>query len=230
MTMIVAISFQVIPMFQVTSEYSEYFKRWFFIVLFACILLLSIEPFIGFFSEKLFTVSLYLLISILLVLFSVISIKLLLQRKKRLADGSLYYWLTGLGSLILSVLAFNVEMLFSYNLHVFVGFVFFVGFVMSVVNGMLFKIVPFLVWLHLNKKLAFSDKGLSSVPTMNEVISRKKMYRQYLLHACALLLTALSFFLPAYFFYIAMIVWLVNFSLLYIYLLQAVRMYYSCLK
>ncbi len=224
-TMIVSVAFQVIPMFQVTTEYSDEFKQWFFVALFICLIVVSILFFLNYSAYII-----YFIISALMVLFAVLSGRLLMQRKKRLADASLYYWLTGLVSLVVSVLLFNYEIMFHGNLNVYVGVVFFCGFVVSIINGMLFKIVPFLVWLHLNKKLAFTEKGLSSVPTMNEVISRKKMLYQYILHMCALILTLCSFFFPNVFFNIAMIVWLLSFGILFFYLLQSVRMYYACLK
>lgn len=224
-TLLVAVSLQVIPMFQVTDEYSVIFKKYFFMALFVSVIVASLQMYFN-----VSTIYVYIVISILLILFSVISIKLLLKRKKRLADASLYYWLTGILSLVLSVALFNYSMMFNKNLSVLIGFVFFIGFVVSIVNGMLFKIVPFLIWLNLNKKLAFTDRGLSSVPTMNEVISRKKMLRQYFLHLTSLIITGVSFFIPTVLFNLAMIVWLMSFGLLFLYLLQSVRLYYAVIK
>lgn len=225
LTMVFAVAFQVIPMFQVTNEYSKSIQTYFFSLFFAGLFLVSVQVYLGFSTDIVFFI-----LSLLLVVFSVISIKLLLKRKKRLVDASFYYWITGFGSLMLCVVIFNIDMLLVLNLDMLIGFLFFVGFVISVINGMLFKIVPFLIWLHLNKKLAFSGKGLSAVPTMNEIISRKKMLRQYVLHVAALILTLLSFFIPAVIFQLAMLIWLMSFSLLFWYLLQAVKLYDTCIK
>ncbi len=225
LTMIVAISFQVIPMFQVTKEYSVSFRKWFFIILFSCLLVVTVQ---ALFNDSIKFV--YVVLSAILLWFSVVSVNLLFQRKKRLVDSSFYYWLTGLSSLVLSVCIYNYAMIFNVELNALLGVVFFLGFIVSIINGMLFKIVPFLVWLHLNKKLAFTDKGLSSVPTMNEVIGRKKMFRQYVLHSAALGLTILSIFFPAVFFNVAMVFLLASFSLLFLYLLQSVRLYYVCIS
>ena len=128
------------------------------------------------------------------------------------------------------VFVYNYSYYYDVNLSVFIGFMFFSGFVVSIINGMLFKVVPFLVWLHLNRKLAFTEKGLSGVPTMNEVISRKKMLQQYYCHMAALLLTVLSFFKADVFFYPAMLSWLLSLSLLFYYLLNSVQLYYMSLK
>ncbi|RDH85645.1 MAG: hypothetical protein DIZ80_01565 [endosymbiont of Galathealinum brachiosum] len=223
--MIVAVTYQVVPMFQVTSEYPDIFKRFFSLLMFLCLILLSVQIVADY--SKTIMIS---IVSLAIVAFSAISIKLLLQRKKRLSDASLYFWLTGLSSLVICVFVYNYSYYFEVSLSVFIGFIFFTGFVFSIINGMLFKIVPFLVWLHLNRKLAFTEKGLSGVPTMNEVISRKKMLRQYYCHMAALLLTLLSFYKGAVFFYPAMLAWLLSLGLLFTYLLQSVRLYYVSLK
>ncbi|MFK5948047.1 MAG: hypothetical protein QM500_04650 [Methylococcales bacterium] len=223
--MIVAITYQVIPMFQVTSEYPDKFKQFFSLTLFLSLIVLSVQMFAGY-SQ----VIMVLIVSASILVFSAISVKLLLQRKKRLSDASLYFWLTGLLSLVVCVFVFNYSFFFEKNMSVLIGFIFFSGFVFSIINGMLFKIVPFLVWLHLNRKLAFTEKGLSAVPTMNEVISRNKMLRQYYFHVAALLLTLSSFFKPEVFFYPAMICWLLSLGLLFTYLLQSVHLFYESLK
>ncbi len=223
--MVVSIAYQVIPMFQVTQEYPDWFKKYFVVLLMLSLFVISVLKVAGY-SQ----VAMLVLISALMIGFVLYSTKLLLQRKKRLADAGLYFWLTGLGALALSVFVFNYAYYSGVDLSVYIGFIFLGGFVYSIINGMLFKIVPFLVWLHLNKKRAFKGGSLSSVPTMNEVISRKKMLRQYYLHILALLFTLFSFFVPDIFFYPAMILWLFSLSVLFLYLLQSVQIYYRCLN
>jgi hypothetical protein len=57
------------------------------------------------------------------------------------------------------------------------------GFFVSVINGMLYKIVPFLVWLHLQQKVR-------QPPNMNQVIADRAMRGQLWLHWGALALLA----------------------------------------
>jgi len=223
--MIVAIAYQVIPMFQVTKEYPEKFKKYYSIVMFVCILILS--------GMIYFEYSLQIIISIIslsVLAFSFISINLILKRKKRLVDAGTYFWLTGLGSLVLCVFIFNYDRYYEVDLSVLTGYMFFYGFVISVINGMLFKIVPFLVWLNLNKELSQSTVGLSSIPTMNEVISRKKMLFQYYIHLSSMLFVLLSFLVPTVFFYLGTILWGLSLAILNVYMYQSVRLYYSVLK
>jgi len=223
--MVVAIAYQVIPMFQVTNEYPDRFKKYFAICLFVCILILSIQTY--------FEYSLHIItfvISVCLTFFSVVSINLILKRKKRLVDAGMYYWITGLSSLILSVLLYNYGSYYKVDLSVLSGYVFFSGFVISIINGMLFKIVPFLVWMNLNKMLSHTGSGLSSVPTMNEVISRKKMLLQFYLHLSALIFTFTGFYAPAMFFYFGVFLWIFSLFVMNFYMLQSVRLYNSVIK
>ena len=115
------------------------------------------------------------------------------------------------------------------DMSLLIAILFFTGFAFSVINGMLYKIVPFLVWLHLHRQLAFSEKGISGIPTMNEVIAARSMQGQLYLHLAALVLTVLAYWVPNLFFYPAALAWLVNWSLLYWHLLQAIRLYKTCL-
>ena len=66
-------------------------------------------------------------------------------------------------------------------------FLLFGGF-MSVMIGMLYKIVPFLIWLHLQQQ----GQGRVIAPNMKKVIADGKMNGQMLAHfaSCALLLLA----------------------------------------
>lgn len=64
------------------------------------------------------------------------------------------------------------------------------GFIISIMSGMLYKIVPFLVWFHLNAK------GYMSIPTMNEMISKKLSIAQFILFIVSLIGFIVSFFVP----------------------------------
>ena len=68
---------------------------------------------------------------------------------------------------------------------------------MSVIVGMLYKIVPFLVWLHLQNL----GQGRVMAPNMKKIIAEREMNRQMLAHfaSCALLLLAVLW--PLWFVY-----------------------------
>ena len=230
--MITAIAYQVIPMFQVTNDYPDLAKRFFSPAIFTCLLGWSairyFEPDLAENFDWLNLLFIFILVSLLLAFVS-ITFHLQMQRRKRLADAGLYFWMTGLTSLSLSMLLFFYSEITQHDLSIPIAILFFAGFAISVINGMLYKIVPFLVWLHLHRKLAFSEKGISGIPTMNEVIMPDKMFRQYYWHLAALVLTLAAYLLPSVFFYPAALAWLVNWSKLFIHLMQAMGVYKTCL-
>lgn len=232
-TIIAAIAYQVVPMFQVTNDYPEKIKKLFIPVLFICLISWSVLHYFEYqFAGKYSWLNqLFVLIpGVMLLVFVFITIRLQIQRKKRLADASLYFWITGLSSLSIAVVLFIFSVITQYDLSLLLGIFFLTGFVFSVINGMLYKIVPFLIWLHLNKKLAFTDRGIRGIPTMNEVINRKKMLRQYYIHVLALSFSVLAYFLPSIFFYLAALTWLINWCVLLAHLIQAVWVYNVNLK
>ena len=65
------------------------------------------------------------------------------------------------------------------------------GFV-SVITGMLYKIVPFLVWLHLQNL----GGGVRMTPNMKKIIDEQSMHRQMLSHFFALILLLMAVFWP----------------------------------
>jgi hypothetical protein len=114
------------------------------------------------------------------------SLRLSYQRKRKVRDWSLFLIRFGLASLLVnipmmfwgpspaaSILAFQAIALFG---------------VTSIVLGMLFKIVPFLVWFHLQAQAmaALSTGRTVAVPTMKEIVPDRVMEAQMALHAAVL--------------------------------------------
>ena len=146
--LIMAVAFQVIEMFYVTPSYPNVISKWFPLLIFS-ILVLQV-PFYS--LDKSIVTLLDLFIGGLLFIFAIITLKHLSQRKRPVADTTVWLWRTGLSSLALSVLfAFSsifteVSELFDFSALLF-GY-----FVISIIFAMSYKIIPFLVWFHLNAK------------------------------------------------------------------------------
>jgi hypothetical protein len=68
---------------------------------------------------------------------------------------------------------------------------------MSVIVGMLYKIVPFLVWLHL-QNLGLS---IARAPNMKKIIAEKSMRGQMRMQLACLTLLVLAVFWPEWFVY-----------------------------
>jgi hypothetical protein len=126
-----------------------------------------------------------------ILLFAVATLRLQSRRRRKLPDVTLDYWRLGMVSLIASVAVwlvarFSPAWADSDAYPLLLGILFIGGFAVSVVNGMLYKIVPFLAWFHLQSQL---QAKAGSIPTMKDMIAERWMRGQFRLHlaACALL-------------------------------------------
>ena len=75
-----------------------------------------------------------------------------------------------------------------------------VGFTMSLITGMLYKIIPFLIWLHLTNSIDMKLRWKLKIPNMKKIIPDDRAHSQFVLHfvSFALLLMSLvaSFLIP----------------------------------
>jgi hypothetical protein len=232
--MIISVAYQVIPMFQITFSYPKLMTR---LLSPSILLLLILWSGYRYAATQVnipggeIDLSFFFLFFCVILSFALFTLKLEAQRKKRLADTTLYFWMTGLSSLGISLMLFLYAEFFAQELSILIAVLFFFGFAISIINGMLYKIIPFLVWLHLHRKLAFSSpKGRSGIPTMNEVINNRQSMRQYWLHLAALVLTIATLTISTKFYYVAITLWLANYALLFVHIFKAILTYRHCLK
>lgn len=113
-----------------------------------------------------------------LALFAVYTL-LLLKRRKRAADVSSWYWWLALGALLASVLVFLAPG--GAEKSLLLGVLFIGGFAMSAVNGMLYKIVPFLLWYH-------GQHAGCDVPGVRQLMPDSEPRVQLAWHAASVLL------------------------------------------
>jgi hypothetical protein len=125
------------------------------------------------------------------LLFALATLHLQARRRRKLPDVTLDFWRLGMASLIACTLVwlaaqFRPALADSAIYPLLLGVLFIGGFAVSVVSGMLYKIVPFLAWFHLQAQL---QARAGSIPTMKDMIAERSMRWQFRLHlaACALL-------------------------------------------
>ena len=86
------------------------------------------------------------------------------------------------------------------NLDLVVGVLMIVGFTMCLITGMLYKIIPFLIWLHLTNAIDMRLRWQLKIPNMKKIIPDDGAQSQFILHfvAIALLLMSLvaNFLIP----------------------------------
>ena len=185
--LVIGVAYQVVPMFQLTPPYPPRLSRWLAGALFALLLLHSIEPLLPHVTARLVDAAL----AAGILLFAVATLRLQSRRRRKLPDVTLDYWRLGMASLIACVAVWIVAQVRpawadSDAYPLLLGILFIGGFAVSVVTGMLYKIVPFLAWFHLQSQL---QARAGSIPTMKNMIAERWMRRQFRLHliACVLL-------------------------------------------
>ena len=107
------------------------------------------------------------LIALLLIAYASITLYRLTQRKRPLTDATVWFWRIGLVSLIITLLLLLVSLWNPVPQLAPLQYVFFTIFAISVLFAMLYKIIPFLTWFHLNAQ------GYLTAPMMHEVIHPK---------------------------------------------------------
>ncbi|MBI5331534.1 MAG: hypothetical protein HZB71_13110 [Betaproteobacteria bacterium] len=177
--LIMGSAWQVIPMLQLTPPYPAAHTRWLPWIMVAG-LALNLLPAPWHLAGN-------GLLGAGLVLFALTTLRLLGQRKRKIPDVTLDFWRLGLVCLLAS-LALALA-----GVELMAGLLFLAGFALSVVNGMLYKIVPFLAWFHLQAQRGLMTPGL---PGMKDYLPDRRARRQFRLHLAALACLAPAPYLP----------------------------------
>lgn len=169
--LIFGVSFQVIPMFWGSSEYSPKQKKYLIYLIFGMLVFLILVP------TTLFT----LILSLIVLAFSIFSLRKLSFRKRKVFDIAVLCWQISLSFLSMASILIMVNILFEITLNQYIFIFFGIGFVMTLLYGMLYKIVPFLSWFHL------SGQGIWDIPTIKEMIQKRYMQAQIVLHILSII-------------------------------------------
>lgn len=196
--LIMTISYQVVPMFQVTPKYPQKMVTWLAPSIFASLIMITAGRFWLFVSGG---VGMYAMAILELVLlcgytsYAIVTIRLQLKRRRKVADVSLDYWRFGLLCLLFAALIWSLakgSIIVYRQLEMTLGVLMIIGFAMSLISGMLYKIVPFLVWLHLTNSINMSTRWELKVPNMKEIIPDRHARNQFRLHLVAVGLILIS--------------------------------------
>ncbi|TAK54417.1 MAG: hypothetical protein EPO25_07065 [Gammaproteobacteria bacterium] len=224
--LIAVVSWQVIPMFQMTPEYPPVLRRW----LAAGVLVLLV--WFGISAAVNWPGSTWPLagLALLLIAFAGLTLWLLTRRRRTVGDTNLSYWRLGMVALIAAALlaiAGRLGMMVpGSRLALAPAVLFLAGFALSVVSGMLYKIVPFLVWLHLQQRIGENPAARGSIapPNMRAVIREPRARAQWWLHTAALTLLLAGLVFPILL-RPAALLWLASFAMLGYNLVTAARLY-----
>ncbi len=188
--LVIGIAYQVVPMFQITPPYPPRLARWLAFVLAALLGAYALAPLLP--APVLHAARAG--IAAVVLVFALATLRLQARRRRKLPDVTLDFWRLGMASLIACVVVWLAARLLpawaaSHAYPLLLGVLFLAGFAVSVVCGMLYKIVPFLAWFHLQAQL---QARAGTIPTMKDMIAPRRQRLQLRLHqaACVLLVPA----------------------------------------
>lgn len=194
-----AVAFVTVPMFQLTAEYPVWFSRGFAVSVLAAVAMWTLADLAGLTVPA---VLLTALVVVSAVVFALVTLRILAQSKRAKRDASHQLWTVSMWSALVACALWLAARLIDplgqwQGWPLLFGVLLLMGCFMSVMVGMLYKIVPFLVWLHLQNL----GRGHVKAPNMKKVLSQPKIDRQMLAHLLALTLLLLSVFWPGWFVY-----------------------------
>ena len=197
--LLAAVAYVVVPMFQLTPAYPERFGQIFAAATLAVVALWTIADLSGW-ALVAAILALALLVSPLI--FALLT--LLIQRRSKRArfDTTQHYWRLALCATLAAGVVWLAGRVFPalaerQEWPLLCGVLILFGGFASVMAGMLYKIVPFLIWLHLQN----AGQGRVMAPNMKAMIGETVMARQLIAHLVACALVLLTVFWPAVFVY-----------------------------
>lgn len=230
--LLAGVAYQVVPMFQVTPVYPQSVTRFFSPVLFGLLLVISTWMAIVTGMAAPAPPLPLMLVECGYAVFALATLALLRKRKRPAPETSTLFWYVSMLSLLtgtgLGIAGQVVPAVAEAPGHALsVGMLLIVGCGYSVVNGMLYKIVPFLVWYHLQTRLAGT---IHKAPNVRQVISETSSQRQFSCHLVSLALLLLAVHYPGWLLRIAALAFIASSALLLANLAQAAHVYRRTLR
>lgn len=196
--LMIAIAFQVVPMFMLTEPYPKFltgaYSTWMFMLLVAASLSSSWSG-----PGAMLHAAFLMLLAVGYALFGGATLYLLARRKRPRADPTTLFWRTAIVCLLAALgLWFwrwlRPEAAPTNAAPLAIGVLLIAGFALSAISGMLYKILPFLTWYHLQDLRAASNR---KPPNINQIIPERHAQWQYGAHVAGLLLLLGACYQPA---------------------------------
>ena len=227
--LVIAVSFQVIPMFHVAPSMPKYIRQYLagsiFILLMLYVFYAELALGLIFISHAVFAVTLFYVIS---------------QRKRKVPDTSIKYWqLAAATLLLLNILYFLPEYFYdAEQTPLFISLpdkgmlltaIFIYFYLLSVIQGMLLKILPFLSYTHLQQRCLVDFSAMQFIPHMHDFMNKKQGLALYYMHIISGLSLVGVIFEPSLYVVFAIFL-LIEFIWLLGLMLKCMRLYFSVSK
>lgn len=189
--LLAAVAHLVVPMFQLTPPYPAFFGRAWPWALFALCVAWTLAELGLLPGRTLWGVAL----AGCAAAFALATLRLQGKRRRRIADTTLLYWRVAMLALLAAAAAGAMRLVLppgelAGQLEMLTGVLAIAGVLVPAIFGMLYKIVPFVTWLHL-------QRVLKAPPNMNELIPERRMRGQFWLYLAALTALVAMVMLPA---------------------------------
>lgn len=192
MALLGSVATVVVPMFQITPPYPRWFERGYAPALFLVVAIgssrtldWSIAPTIA-----------QVLGLALLALFAILTLVLQAKRRRKLSDTTFaYFRLSAIFMLAVTLIGWGLvgDWWGGARTELLLGLWMLLGVLLSAVSGMLYKIVPFLCWLHIQRRGPFAV----AAPNMKEMIPERLARGQFVAHLLALALLTAALWMPS---------------------------------
>jgi len=224
--LIIAVSFQVLPMFHVAPNMPKYIRQYLggsiFILLITYVFYAELALGLLFISHGVFAIALFYVIN---------------QRKRKVPDTSIKYWKLSAGTLlVLNLLYFLPDSFYSpAKTPLFMALpdkamlltaIFIYFYLLSVIQGMLLKVLPFLSYTHLQQRCLIDFSAMQFIPHMHEFLNKKHGVVLYYMHIFSGLSLLTVIFEPSLYFVFAVFL-LLEFVWLFVLMVRCMRLYFT---
>ncbi len=210
--LIMGVSFQVIPMFYVAKDFPKFVQNKYARVLLGMLVLYAIFSILA-----LDTYLIKLIFSAIIISFAYYALYSLNNRRRNVFDVTLWYWKFSLYSLIVAMIIYALD---DKSNDIVLIIIFSFGFLFALLQGMVYKIIPFLAWFHL------SSKGHFNIPTLRDFIVQDNIKIQFFIYLSSVSVFILSAVINQDFIYIGAILFFVsNLFLLINFIIASIKFY-----
>lgn len=190
--LILSISYQLIPIFQATELYPRWMTRHLARGIVVMLSAASVATLAGPGWQAGSLVAQASLIAAYLI-YAACTLQRLAQRKRPSPDVTTLFWLQAMACLILALLTLLARTVAWPIPELVPGILIVMGFGASAVNGMLYKIIPFLLWFNLQRHLRYPVPG---VPKVKDILPEHWGKGQWLMHLLATTLSTCAVLSP----------------------------------
>ncbi len=186
--LILGVAYQVVPMFHFTPAYPAALTRWLAPLLFAALAISTLGTLSGLGRVVGLAQG---VIALGFGVFALVTLDLHRRRGRPRRDANLLHWWSVLGAAIAAACAWGAG-----APDALIGVLLMVGVGVGLTSGMLFKIVPFLCWFHLQQRQVSARRFEVRVPHMHGFLPERPSRWQWGLQLAALTTLSVACFDP----------------------------------